>query len=201
MAEHRQIRLVLSGGIGAGKSAAADVLSAREIPVIHADMIGHAVLEPEGEAFHAVSAWWPEILVDGRIDRPRLAAIVFADSQALKELESMTHPAIAARIHNLLAAQPAADLVVLELPLLFPLLGEGWLWVVVDAPMEARRRRLLDRGMDVADIDARLAAQPSASEWTAAADYVLHNSGTLEDLDAAVARCWSWMSSLTGESP
>jgi dephospho-CoA kinase len=185
--------LVLSGGIGAGKSAVAEALSARGIPVIHADMIGHAVLEPEGEAFHAVSAWWPEVLVDGHIDRRRLAAIVFEDPHALKELESMTHPAIAARVHNLVAAESEADLVVVELPLLLPLLGDGWFRVVVDAPMEARVRRLADRGMEVADIDARMAVQPSASEWTAAAGYVIHNSGTLEELEVEVDRFLDWL--------
>ena len=196
MTEHRQVRVVLSGGIGAGKSAVADALAARGIPVVHADMIGHAVLEPEGEAFHAVSAWWPEILVDGHIDRPRLAAIVFGDPHALKDLESMTHPAIAARIHNLVAAQSEADLVVVELPLLFPLLGDGWTCVVVDAPMDARRQRLTERGMDGADIEARMTAQPSASEWTAAAGFVIHNNGMLEDLEREVDRLLVWLAAL-----
>jgi dephospho-CoA kinase len=156
-------------------------------------MIGHAVLEPEGEAFQSVAAWWPEVLVDGHIDRHRLAAIVFADPQALKELESMTHPAIAARIHNLVAAESEADLVVVELPLLFPLLGDGWIRVVVDAPMEARRRRLSDRGMTPADIEARMAAQPSASEWAALADFLIHNNGTLDDLGPEVDRLLAWI--------
>jgi len=191
--ERRHTRVLLSGGIGAGKSAAADILAARGIPVIHADMIGHAVLEPEGEAFHAVSAWWPEIVVDERIDRSKLAAIVFDDPQALAQLESMTHPAIAARILNLVAAEAEAELVVVELPLLLPVLGEGWTRVVVDAPLQSRKERLAVRGMAERDIEARLAAQPSAGEWTAAADFVIHNSETLEDLEAEVDRLLDWL--------
>ncbi|NNL69734.1 MAG: dephospho-CoA kinase, partial [Acidimicrobiia bacterium] len=101
MTGHRHTRILLSGGIGAGKSAAARIIAARGYPVIHADKIGHAVLEPEGEAFPAVAARWPEVVVDGMIDRPRLAEIVFDDPAALTELESLTHPAIAARIMNL----------------------------------------------------------------------------------------------------
>jgi dephospho-CoA kinase len=194
--EHRQVRVVLSGGIGAGKSAVAGVIAARGIPVIHADMIGHAVLEPEGEAFPAVSACWPQVVVDGRINRSRLAAIVFDDPDALRELESMTHPAIAARIHNLVADESDADLVVVELPLLFPLLGDGWSRVVVDAPMDARQQRLADDGMNPADIQARMAAQPSASEWTAAADFVIHNNGTLDDLEREVDRFLVWIADL-----
>ena len=193
MTEGGHRRVVLSGGIGAGKSAVARSIEARGIPVIHADTIGHAVLEPEGEAFHAVCAWWPEVLVDGHIDRFRLARIVFEDPQALRQLESMTHPAIAARIINLVAAEEEADLVVVELPLLLPILGDGWTRVVVDAPLEIRKQRLVGRGMDEADIEARMAAQPSPQEWTDAAEFVIDNSGLPEDLESEVDRLLDWL--------
>ena len=186
MSEARHVRIVLSGGIGSGKTSAANVFAARGIPVIHADSIGHEVLEPEGEAFHSVAAWWPEAVVDGRIDRQKLAAIVFHDPQALDQLESMTHPPIAARILNLVAAEGDAELVVVELPLLLPLLGEGWTRVVVDAPVDLRMQRLKDRGMEEADIEARMAAQPSREEWREAADHVIDNRGTPEQLEAEV---------------
>jgi len=191
--KRRHIRIVLSGGIGAGKSAVAGALEARAIPVIHADTIGHEVLEPEGEAFHAVSAWWPEVLVDGHIDRSRLARIVFEDPQALRQLESMTHPAIVARILNLVAAEEEADLVVVELPLLLPILGDGWTRVVVDAPVELRRQRLAERGMAADDIEARMSAQPARQEWTDAAEFVIDNSGTLDDLEREVDRLLEWI--------
>lgn len=188
MTEARHTRILLSGGIGAGKTAAAELLAARGIPVIHADTIGHAVLEPEGEAFHAVSAWWPEVVVDDRIDREKLAAIVFRDPQALTQLESMTHPAIAARILNLVEQERDAPIVVVELPLLLPLLGEGWTRVVVDAPVAVRRQRLRERGMTEDDVAARMAAQPTQEEWRAAADHVIDNDGSREELDAEVGR-------------
>ncbi len=193
MNEGRHSRVLLSGGIGTGKSAAAEILAGRGVPVIHADMIGHAVLEPEGEAFHAVSAWWPEVVVDGHIDRAKLAAIVFEDPQALKQLESMTHPAIAARIHNLVAAESDAAIVVVEMPLLLPLLGEGWTRVVVDASIEVRKRRLADRGMGPGDVEARMAAQPRPQDWLDAADFVVGNDGSLEDLEQEVDRLLEWL--------
>ena len=193
MTERGHRRIVLSGGIGAGKSAVARSLEARGIPVIHADSIGHAVLEPEGEAFHAVAARWPEVLIDGHVDRSRLAQIVFEDPQALRQLESMTHPAIAARIHNMVAAEEGAELVVVELPLLLPLMGDGWTRVVVDAPVELRRQRLAERGMEIADVEARMAAQPSREDWAAAADFVLTNDGTLGELEQEVDRLLEWL--------
>jgi dephospho-CoA kinase len=162
------------------------VFAARGIPVIHADSIGHQVLEPEGEAFHPVAAWWPEVVVGGRIDRQKLAAIVFQDPRALAQLESMTHPPIVARIINLVAAEGDAEMVVVELPLLLPLLGDGWVRVVVDAPVEVRMQRLRDRGMTETDIEARMAAQPSREEWRSAADHVIENNGTPEELEGEV---------------
>ncbi|MGI9649435.1 MAG: dephospho-CoA kinase [Acidimicrobiia bacterium] len=193
MTEPRHIRVVLSGGIGTGKSTVAEILKARGIPVIHADMIGHAVLEPEGEAFPAVAARWPEVVQHGRVDRQALAAIVFEHPQALAELESMTHPAIAARILNLVAAESGTEIVVVELPLLLPILGAGWVRVVVDAPLGDREQRLLARGMESADLQARMGAQPSEAEWREAADYLVSNHGSPEDLEEEVDRLLAWM--------
>lgn len=105
----------------------------------------------------------------------------------------MTHPAIRARIEFMLSQHEAAQLVVVEIPLLTDFLGPGWLRVVVDAADHLRRERLAERGLSSADIDARMAAQPTEAEWRDAADYVLDNDGTREDLDGEVNRLLEWL--------
>ncbi len=183
---------MLTGGIGSGKSAVAARLAARGAEVLAADAVGHTVLEPDGEAFAAVAARWPAVVVAGRIDRAALAGIVFADPAARRELEALTHPAIAARLAARVAMS-GAEVLVIELPLLVDLVGEGWPRVVVDAPVEVRRARLAARGMDAGDIEARLRAQPAREEWLAAADFVVDNGGDFDQLEAEVARLWSWI--------
>ena len=188
MNEPRQSRLLLSGGIGAGKSAVGRTLASRGVPVIHTDEIGHSVLEPKGAAFTAVSSRWPQVVVDGLIVRTRLAEIVFADSSALDELEALTHPAIAGRVFTMLEEHSEEHLVVVEIPHLNDLLGDGWLRVAVVAPAETRLARLIQRGMDSTDARARMAAQPSDEEWMEAADFVVDNGGTPEQLETEVDR-------------
>ena len=188
MNEGQQIRLLLSGGIGAGKSAVGRILVEGGIPVIHTDQIGHSVLEPEGEAFDAVSSRWPQVVVEDRIDRTRLAAIVFAETAALDELEAITHPAIAARVFSELEGSADQPLVVVEIPHLNDLLGNGWLRVVVVAPTDTRARRLVERGMEAADVRARMAAQPSDEQWKEAADFIVDNSGDIDQLEPEVDR-------------
>ncbi len=151
--------------------------------MVDADLIGHGVLD--AEAFEDVAREWPEVVVDGRIDRRRLAGIVFADRQALQRLEEMTHPAIRARIGRIVE-QTGSDLVVVEAPLARDFLGPGWVRVVVDAPGEVRRRRLVDRGMPAEQVEARMAAQPEREEWLQFADHVIDNSSGEEALAAAV---------------
>ncbi|HSG79140.1 MAG TPA: dephospho-CoA kinase, partial [Acidimicrobiia bacterium] len=93
------VRAILSGGIGTGKSTAADVFAALGAEIVSADAMGHGVLESGGEAFDAVAARWPEVVGDdGTIDRRALGRIVFGEPALLAELESMTHPAIRSRI-------------------------------------------------------------------------------------------------------
>lgn len=177
-------RVIVMGGIGTGKSTVSQLLGHHGYVVIEADRIGHEVLEPDGAAHDAVAERWPEVVVDGRIDRARLGGIVFSDLAQLRQLEALTHPhirrAIIERAHEF-------ENVAVELPLLPEFLGPGWVSVYVHAEDEVRRRRLSDRGMRTEDIDARMAAQPDRETWLSAADHVIHNDGSLEALARAVS--------------
>lgn len=186
------VHAILSGGIGSGKTTAASVFSDLGAHVISADHAGHQVLEPGGAAHDDVAATWPEVVSeDGHIDRPALAVVVFGDPAALALLESFTHPAIAAVVEREIAElEGDPPLVLVEVPLLISIVGEGWPRIVVDAPDETRRARLRARDMDDADIERRMAAQPGRAEWLASADHVLDNGGDLATLAGEVERVW-----------
>lgn len=193
------VRIVVYGGIGSGKSTAAALLADKGAVVIEADRIGHEILIPGGAAFSAVSGRWPDVVVDGadgaEIDRKALGAIVFAEAAALEELESLTHPAIVAEIHRRVDAAGALP-VVLEMPLVRPLVGDGWTWVLIDAPAELRLERAVARGATEEDIAARMAAQPGDLEWHAKADWIVPNTGTLGDLANAIDELWAELAPL-----
>jgi dephospho-CoA kinase len=188
--ESLPLRIVVSGGIGSGKSTVTARLRELGAVVIEADLLGHEVLEPDGTAFAAVAARWPAAVVDGTISRPALAAIVFSDLDQLSELESLTHPAIAAEIAHLVQAAGSSP-VVLELPVALDLVGPGWIRVVVEAEEEARMSRAVGRGGDEDDIRQRMEAQASPQEWRRAADYVIGNDGTKAELISAVDELWA----------
>lgn len=181
--------VLLTGGIGSGKSTAAGILGALGAAVISADEAAHRVLDPDGPAFHRVAGRWPEVVRRGHIDRSRLAALVFEDPVALRELESATHPAIRRLLQEWIE-QADGRLIVVEVPLLQDPVGRGWPRVVVDAPDEVRRTRLLARGMSEEDVRRRMAAQPGRAEWLAAAEHVLDNSGDLGRLADGCRRLW-----------
>jgi dephospho-CoA kinase len=177
--------ILITGGIGSGKSAVGRALGELGFLVIDADRVGHEVLEPGQPANALVAEKWPGVMVGSSVDRRALAVIVFGDRSQLDELETITHPAIRETILERVRA--AGDVpVAVELPLLSDLLGDGWIRVVVDAALLVRIDRLRTRGMDQDDIEARLARQPSRDEWIAAAHHVIHNSGSREDLDQEV---------------
>lgn len=178
-------RLIIGGGIGSGKSAVCRVLAERGFEVLEADRIGHDLLARDSTVADRVAARWPEATAGGLIDRGRLAGIVFADPAQLRQLESLTHPAIRRRIRSWasrLGEHPAA----VEIPVLADLTGTGWTRVTVDAPASVRIGRLRGRGMPEESISARMAAQPTRQEWLAAADFVLDNSGALDVLATRV---------------
>lgn len=185
----RQVRVLLTGGIGAGKSSVGRLLRARGALVIDADEIGHQVLEPGGEAYDRVVEAWPSIVVDGAIDRSGLADIVFRDSAELERLEGFTHTAIRQSIADLIE-QSVEPVVVVEVPLPTNFMGTGWLRVVVDTDPEVRVERLLQRGMEVGDVQRRLQAQPTRSEWLANAEAIIENSSDARTLEEKVDVLW-----------
>lgn len=184
----------LTGGIGSGKSTVSAMLAERGAVIVDADVIHRENMAPGGRVHDAVLARF------GTVDRPALASIVFKDPVALADLNALTHPAVAVVIAERLAAEADTDgVVVLDIPLLvesksaYPVAGV----VVVDAPPEVAVRRLVEqRGMDESDARARIAAQASREARLAAADFVIENDGSLEELREEVDRCWQWISSL-----
>jgi dephospho-CoA kinase len=180
-------RILLTGGIGSGKSSVGRILEARGLRVVDADRLGHEALAPGGGAFDEVAARWPQVVVDGVIDRGRLAAVVFADPEQLAELEAMVHPVVLERIERISREVGEQPLVVeVSVPKLIRHLG--WTVVAVDAPEELRRARLVARGMAAEDMARRMAAQPTREEWLAMADVVIDNSRSRSGLVATVRR-------------
>ncbi|MGH9051873.1 MAG: dephospho-CoA kinase [Acidimicrobiia bacterium] len=191
-------RVLLSGGIGSGKTSAGELLTELGALVIDADRVGHEVLE--AEAFASVAGRWPQAVREGAIDRRRLADVVFAGRGELAALEELTHPAIRRRIEELVS-RADEPVVVVQVPILTDLLGEGWIRVVVDAPEEVREARLEGRGMSREDIHRRMAAQPGRQQWRAGADYLLDNSGDRDDLRREIERLWQWLSAKPSQTP
>lgn len=181
---------VLTGGIGSGKTTIAETLGRLGAGTIDADRIGHAVLETGGLAFADVADRWPQTVIDGRIDRSTLAAIVFSDPGELRALETISHPAIAATISRQILDSDRS-VVVVEVSVPKDLVGAGWdHTIVADLDDEERVRRLIDRGMDRRDVERRMANQPSRSGWRARGRWIIPTDGTREDVIARVERLW-----------
>jgi dephospho-CoA kinase len=185
----------LTGGIGSGKSTVAAMLAARGAHVIDCDGLGRLVAEPDGRAYAAIVERFGRGIVaaDGRIDRPALARIVFADPAALAELNAITHPAIDAAILDRLAGLPGDAVVVLDMAVLTESdLGKGIYEhvVVVETDDALRVPRLVARGLSEADARARIASQATDAERRAVADDVVSNRGDLHALEAEVDALW-----------
>ncbi len=191
----------LTGGIGSGKSTVSGLLAARGAVVIDADAITRQLQEPGQPVLAAiVERFGPAILdAEGRLDRPGLAAIVFPDPRALKDLNGIVHPAVGAETARRIAAEQDTDhLVVLDVPLLVETGRSGLAAVVVvDVPTDVAIERLVQqRGMSEADARARIAAQASREDRLAKADIVIDNSGDREALEAQVDEVWTRLRAL-----
>jgi dephospho-CoA kinase len=182
----------ISGGIAAGKSAAAGALAGPDGLIIAADAIAHEVLESPEVTQHIAQHFGPSALgADGRPDRAALASAVFADPAKREQLEGWIHPAVRARISALLsrARAEAIPVVVLDVPLLFENDADHHLvdvcdaLVFVDAPASVREARAMrDRGWAAGEVARREAAQLPLEDKRAASHFVLSNDGDLNTL-------------------
>jgi dephospho-CoA kinase len=191
----------LTGGIGSGKSTVSAMLTVRGAVVIDADAITRDVQQPGSEVVEQIADRFGAGVVDSdrALLRQRLADIVFSDPQALKDLNAIVHPAVGAEIErrvNELA--PTEAIVVLDIPLLTENPRRGMQGkIVVDVPVEVQVDRLVRyRGFTDADVRARIARQASREERLKDADFVVDNSGGIDELDPQIAELWAWLTSL-----
>jgi dephospho-CoA kinase len=184
-------RVALTGGIASGKSTVADLFAALGVPVIDTDVIAREVVEPGQPALAAITAaFGPEVLdAEGRLDRRRMRAQIFADPDARRRLEAILHPAIRAEMERQSRAAGGAYQV-----LVIPLLAEGGRRdhvdrvLLVDVPEALQVERLMTRdGVSREQAQASLAAQASRAARLAMADDVVQNTARVDDLRAQVA--------------
>jgi dephospho-CoA kinase len=190
----------LTGGIGSGKSAVAELLVRRGAVLIDADRVARDVVAPGGPAYQPLIDRFGSgiVAVDGTIDRPALAALAFADEESRLALNSITHPAIGiAMMEARDAHEGTDDIVVLAIPLLTAVHRDTVKLqkvVVVDTPIDVALERLVkQRGFDRADAEARMRSQVSREERLKEADYVVDNSGDRSTLEAEVDKLWVWL--------
>ncbi|MGH3403662.1 MAG: dephospho-CoA kinase [Streptosporangiaceae bacterium] len=189
-------RVGLTGGIGAGKSEVSRRLAAQGAVVIDADAIAREVVEPGTPGFAGVvAAFGPEVLLpDGRLDRPRLGDIVFADPELRARLNGIVHPLVGARMRELEESAGPGSIVVHDVPLIAEnnMAGAYDLVVVVDVPPRLQLDRLVrHRDLTREQARARMAAQASREQRLGIAGIVVDNSGSLAELDRQVGELWT----------
>lgn len=181
----------LTGSIGMGKSTTARMFADEGVPVYDADAAVHAIYAPGGAAVAPIEAAFPGVTDEHGVDRAKLSHRVVGKPEELKRLEAIVHPLLGGDRATFFgdAQAKGADIVVLDIPLLFETGGEKAMdaVVVVSAPAEIQRDRVLGReGMDEAKLDAILARQMKDEEKRARAHFVVDTGQGLDQARAQV---------------
>jgi dephospho-CoA kinase len=192
--------IVLTGGIGSGKSVAAEYFGGRGAFVVDLDQVARQTMESGSPVLAAVVAEFGTdvVTLEGALDREALALACFVDREAARRLDAIVHPSVQAATVSLLAnlagsASPP-DVVVLEVPLLaeapeFADLGD--LVLAITAPEDGRIERVVARGMDRSDVERRVRVQAPDAARIALADVVIENCGTLDEYVSQLDGFWN----------
>ena len=190
----------LTGGIACGKSTVAAMLVDRGAALIDADVLAREAVEPGSAGLRRIAERFGQAVIapDGSLNRKKLAAIIFGDDSARKELEGMLHPEIRSRIQRQMAAFERLTpdkLLVVDIPLLYEsgmedLFADGQIMVVY-IPAELQMARLMERdGLSAEEARQRLAAQLPIEEKRQRADIVIDNGGALEETAQQIDQLW-----------
>lgn len=203
--------VALTGGIASGKSTVARRLAELGAVIVDADQVARDVVEPGTPALARIAETFGAGVIagDGSLDRAALGAIIFADDDARRTLNSITHPAVGERSRALFADALANDpeaVVVYDVPLLVDEHGKGRAGqfervIVVTADPEERVRRLtVHRGMDEGEARRRIASQAPEAARLAIADDVIDANGSLEETLAQVDALWDSLQRVGGRA-
>jgi dephospho-CoA kinase len=189
----------LTGGIASGKSAVGALFRAKGAVIFDADLIARELVAPGQPALAEIDRRFGKsvILADGNLDRAALGSLVFSDAEARRDLNAILHPKIFAELRSRLAELDPETLGVVEAALLVD--SAPWqsgeldldaLVVVASEVSEQVLRAARQRGMTESEVLGRVKSQVPSTEREAAADYVLDNTGTLQDLERSFEKVW-----------
>jgi len=183
----------LTGGIGCGKSLAAQYFAELGALVIDADQLAKAAIERGSDGFDEVVAIFGDsILKDGNIDRRALGELIFKDPKAKEQLENIVHPFVRREFEEAVATLKGDQVLVYEIPLLVETKAYERFDVVitVESEMENRLARLRGRGMHISEIEGRIAAQATREQRIEVADFLIENDGSEDELLRQVENIW-----------
>ena len=183
----------LTGGIGAGKSTVAQFFAELGALVIDADQLARMAIERGSDGFADVMLrFGDEVIVNGDIDRKKLAEIVFSDPEARKDLEAIIHPRVQALFAEAVAALDIDDILIYEIPLLVETGAAAKFDYIITAEsdIELRKARLLKKGLYISQIEKRMASQATPEAREAIADKVIRNDGDEDSLLRQVENLW-----------
>lgn len=185
--------VALTGGIGAGKSTVAQFFAQLGALVIDADQLARLAIERGTDGFAEVMMrFGDEVIINGDIDRRKLAEIVFSDSKARADLEGIIHPKVQALFAEAVADLNPEDILIYEIPLLVETgAAEKFDYIIsVEADLELRKKRLIKKGLYISQIEKRISAQATPEARAAIANTVIHNDGDEDALLRQVENLW-----------